>query len=550
MADTYEYGSAVVIGLAVYMVVLLSIGWWASKRVDSETDFLVAGRRLGLILSVGALVATWYGAGTTMGSAGAAYLFGMQGVLFDPYGAALCLVLVGLFFARLVRRGRYLTLVDLFNIRYGKHMALAAGIAMVVAEMGWVGALLVGFGTIIEFFTGLPLGWGIGAATTVLIIYTYLGGMWALTLTDALQMAVIIISMITMLVIALPLVGGWDYVFSNDPGHNFMGINQWSLMPISEAQASPEFENAGFMYYTGHMGWFYWIASIMAIGFGSIAAQDLTQRLLSSKDEETGVRASIISGVMYLALGLIPVILGIIAFKLYPELSFDEVQNKILLIMAAEHLPVPLTIVFVCGLVAALMSSAAAAILAAASIIGYNGLTMVRPDTSDETSLKVTRLLIPIVAGISLLLALRFETIYNLMVVSWTVLLVSLFAAYFAAFYWKKANSMGAIAAFIIGFAVWVFAYFQYIPITMEANTDVIPGIEGVYYDWAMWDSLYIASVWGFAASVVSLIVVSLLTQNTDKPLPLTDIDGNPLDRSGWFGLTAASSYQSSKTGV
>jgi SSS family solute:Na+ symporter len=208
-----------------------------SGRVADESDFLVAGRRLGLVLTTGALIATWYGAGTTMGSAGMAYLFGNQGVVFDPYGAALCLIILGLFFARLVRRGRYLTLVELFELRYGKPMALAAGVAMIIAEMGWIGALLVGFGTIIEFFTGLPLGWGIGIATTVLVVYTYLGGMWALTLTDALQMAIIIVSMVGMLIVVLPLAGGWEYVLSNSADNNYMGINQWAFLPISEADA-------------------------------------------------------------------------------------------------------------------------------------------------------------------------------------------------------------------------------------------------------------------------------------------------------------------------
>ncbi|MEZ5931175.1 MAG: sodium:solute symporter family protein [Alphaproteobacteria bacterium] len=535
----YEYGTIVLIGLGAYMVILLGIGWWASKRVVSESDYLVAGRRLGLVLSTGALIATWYGAGTTMGAAGAAFTFGNQGVLFDPYGAALCLIVVGLVFARLVRRGRYLTMVDLFGLRYGKHMGLAAGFAIVIAEMGWVGALLVGFGTIIEFFTGLPLGWGIGLGTVVLVIYTYLGGMWALTLTDALQMAIIILSMVVMLLIAVPLAGGWDAVFDTSAANNMLNLNQWDFFPTSAANADPEYGNAGFLYYTGHMGWFYWAAALMAIGFGSITAQDLAQRMLSARDERTSVWSCIIAGVLYLVLGLVPVILGMIAFKLYPDLGFEDVKNKVLLIMAAEHLPLIGVVLFVCGLVAALMSSAAAAILAAASIIGYNGMTTFNPEVSDKTTLFVTRLCVPIITAAALVLALRFETIYNLMVVAWTVLLVGLFAPYVAAFFWKKANGMGALAAFIAGFAVWIFAYYLYLPATMAANTDVVPGVEGVYFDWAMWDALYIASIWGLLASIVCLVVFSLLTQRIDPPQPIVDIDRQPLDTGDWFGPAA-----------
>jgi hypothetical protein len=64
LSGTYEYGGVVMVGLGIYMIILLGIGWWAPRQVTAEADFLVAGRRLGLILSTGALVATWYGAGT------------------------------------------------------------------------------------------------------------------------------------------------------------------------------------------------------------------------------------------------------------------------------------------------------------------------------------------------------------------------------------------------------------------------------------------------------------------------------------------------------
>ncbi len=543
MDNVYDYGSWVIGGLAVYMTILLAVGWWASKRVADEADFLVAGRRLGLPLMVGALVATWYGAGTTMGAAGNAYLFGIQGVVFDPFGAALCLFLLGLVFARVVRRSKFMTLVDFFESRYDRRVGGLSAFVMLIAEMGWIGALLVGFGAIINFFTGIPLGWGIGVSTAVLILYTYMGGMYAVTLTDSVQIAVIIVSMIAILLIVmgLPEVGGWSYVFANDPANNWMGINQWDFFPTSAADADPEIGNAGFNFYTGHMGWFYWIAAIMAIGVGSIAAQDVNQRLMSAKSENTSVLSALVSGVVYLVVGMIPVVLGMAAFKLYPEMEFDAVQNQLLLVMAADYMPPALVVVFVCGLVAALMSSAAAATLAGASIVGYNGGKLVNPGISDQASLRWTRIFVPVVACVSLLIALKFETIYNLMVASWTLLLVSNFVPYAAGFFWRKANSYGALAAMIGGFLGWLAGYFHYIPLTSEANIDIVPGVEGVYQPFANWDAIYIGSIWGVIASVVLMIVVSLATQAMAPPKPLLDADGEPLDMTGWFGLTLSS---------
>ncbi|MEP3331062.1 sodium:solute symporter family protein [Sedimentitalea sp.] len=539
MEQTYENGSLVIAGLGIYMLLLLAVGWWASKRVSDEADFLVAGRRLGLPLMVGALVATWFGAGTTMGASGATYLFGVQGVVFDPFGAALCLVLLGVFFARVVRRSKFMTLVDFFESRYNSKVAGLSALVMLIAEMGWIGALLVGFGSIITFFTGIPLAWGIGISTLVLIAYTVMGGMYAVTMTDSVQIAVVTVSMIAIFVIVmgLPEVGGWDYILSNDPSHNWMGINQWDFFPTSEARADAELGNAGFNYYTGHMGWFYWLAAIMAVGVGSIAAQDVNQRLMSAKSENVGVASAIVSGIVYIILGMIPVILGVAAFKLYPDMEFDVVQNQMLLVMAADYLPTGLVIIFVCGLVAALMSSAAAATLAGASIVGYNGGKMLNPNISDEASLRWTRIFVPVVACVSLVIALKFEVIYNLMVAAWTLLLVSNFVPYACGFFWKKANSAGALAAMIGGFLGWIAGFYYYLPITSEANTGVVPGVDGVYQDWANWDAIYIGSIWGVIASVTLMVVVSLATQKSVPPKPVMDADGQPLDMKGWSGL-------------
>lgn len=538
MEYTYAYGSWVIAGLAVYMAALLGIGWWASRRVSNEADFLVAGRRLGIPLMVGALVATWFGAGTTMGAAGASYLFGTQGVVYDPYGAALCLLLLGLVFARVVRRSKFMTLVDYLESRYDARVAGLGAFVMLVAEMGWIGALLVGFGSIIQFFTGIPLAWGIGASTLVLVVYSYLGGMYAVTLTDALQMALIIISMIAILVIVMGQADvGWDYIFSGDPSHNWLGINQWDFLPTPEGRADAELGNAGFNYYTGHMGWFYWLGAIMAIGVGSIPAQDVNQRLMSAKSEDVSVWSAILSSVIYLVLGMVPVILGMAAFKLYPDLAFGDVQNKLLLIMAADYLPVIFVIIFVCGLVAALMSSAAAATLAGAAIIGYNGGKFFNRDITDADSLRLTRLCVPLVACVSLLIALKFETIYHLMVASWTLLLVSMFVPYAAGFFWKGANQLGALAAMLGGFAGWLGGYFFYLPATQAANTDLVPGVPGIYHEWANWDAITIGSVWGVIASVVMMVAVSLATRSIVPPKPLLDADGQPLCTEGWLGL-------------
>jgi len=182
----YQYANLVMAGLSIYLLIMLAVGWWSHKQIRNSTDFIIAGRRLPLFLTTGTLFATWFCGGTLMGTAAQSYLFGNQGVIFDPWGSTLSLLLTGLIFARLIRRGGYLTVIDFFDLRYGKKMGLLAALVQVVAEIGWVGGQLVAFGVILQLFAGIPVFWGITLSCAVLIIYTYLGGMWSVTVTDSL----------------------------------------------------------------------------------------------------------------------------------------------------------------------------------------------------------------------------------------------------------------------------------------------------------------------------------------------------------------------------
>jgi len=520
----YPYASWVLVVLGAYLAGMIYVGWWASKRIKDVTDYVVAGRRMGIFWISGSLFATWFCAGTLMGGAANAYLFGNQGVIFDPWGAALCLILAGFFFVRIMRRGKFITLVDFFEMRYGRTMGLASTIVLIIAEIGWVGAQLVAFGSIIQIFTGFPLWVGIVISTIVLVAYTYMGGMWADTLTDIIQMVILAVGVIVLLPAAISHVGGWSTFFAN--------ASNWAELP---AFAMTPTGDAGYLGYTGTMGWMYYIAAWMAIGLGSIPAQDFMQRALSSRDEKVAVYSSYIAGIGYIVIGVIPVILGMAAFIINPNLTVPETE-MILPWMAMNFLHPLLASLFVAAAVAALMSSGDSALLAIGSMAGYNGLKYFRPGAPERLSLLVTRIVVPIAAVISLLLALYAETIYRLMVIAWTVILVGLFAPYAGAYFWRKANRSGALAALFGGFASWVAFIFYYLPTTMEANVGVIE--EGVVYmDWAIWDAVYVASVPGFAISIALLVVVSLLTQKVDPPRPLVDMDGKPLPVKDWLGI-------------
>ncbi len=533
-ATTYEYANWVLGGLAVFMVAMLVIGYYASTKVKDAEDYMAAGHRLGVLLCTGTLFATWFGAATAMGGAGNAYLFGNQGVLFDPWGAGLCLLIVGLFFARLIRRGRFLTVLDMVESRYSRKVGMSSAIVLYFADLGWLAGMLVGLGAILNQFAGIDMNTGIIIACVIVVIYTYMGGMWAVTLTDFWQMLILIAGVVIIFFAMWPQGGGFDAVFNNTPA-NWSSINQWSFIPTPESAADPEIGNAGFFYYTGIPGWAYWIAAIFSLGLGVIPTQSLLQRFLAAKDELTAVRAGYLGSLLYLTVGMLPVLIGMIYFNLNPDLTIDEALTKILLYCAVDYLPPVLTVIFIIALTAAIMSSADSILLAVSSLLGKNVQSYFRPEATDEQILKMTRRLIPLNAILALAIGLSTNSILNLAVASGVCCFVGITVPFIAGFFWKKANCYGAIASTVGGIVSWIIGYFYFYPMTAEANTGIVE--DGVVYaDWAFWDALYISSGIAPLVGLVLLVVVSLATQKINAPKAFTDVDGNPMDMSDFFG--------------
>jgi len=263
----------------------------------------------------------------------------------------------------------------------------------------------------------------------------------------------------------------------------------------------------------------FYISSWVVQGLGSLSCQDLVQRALAAKDAETSRNASIAAAIGYWTIGVVPALMGIWAILIYPNLANpDEVLPR----LALDYLPLPVFTIFTIGLLAALMSSADSSMLIPPSMIAWNLLPMLKPDLSERAKLMISRLLVPVIAFLSLAIAFWAKTIYFLMNLSWELILMVQGIPFILGIYWKKANRSGAIASVIVNFAVWIPLILWLLPITLEFE-------DGVF-DWAVWDAIYIAAVPALIAGTIAFVVVSLLTQERDPPRPLLDIDGNPIE--------------------
>ena len=160
------------LAIGIYLLATLGVGWWASRRVKNTKDFVMAGRSLPLHIATAAMFATWFGSETIMGAPSRFVDEGLLGVIEDPFGAALCLILVGAFFARRFYQMNLLTFVDFFRIRYSKTAELTAAFLIVPSYFGWIAAQLVAMAVVTQALTNIPFEWGIVFCTAIVFFYT------------------------------------------------------------------------------------------------------------------------------------------------------------------------------------------------------------------------------------------------------------------------------------------------------------------------------------------------------------------------------------------
>jgi SSS family transporter len=478
----------IIIGALAFVAVLFTVGFWASRSVRTNSDFIVAGRRLPLWLCVFTVFATWFGSGTLIGAAGAAYDKGILGVLSNPIGSALCLFLAGLFYVRFLRRMRLLTLPDLFHRRFGRVAEVLCSICIIPAYIGWVGSIFVAFGYVMHTTLSLDTTTAILLSAAVVIIYTFAGGMWAVSITDFLQALVIIVGLLILFPLVLKDLGGFAGLYSQAPAGHF------ALLPPGDFK-----------------DWIWFTQALLVIGIGNIASQDLLQRAFSSRSESVAQWSMYITTFLYLSIAMIPVLLGIAGTVLLPEIADPE---YILPALGMKYLPPAAMAVFVGALFSALMSSADGGILAPASIFGQNILRILKPKVSEKKILWSTRWAILVIGLLGLATALYFQNVYKLMVKSFSILFVGLVIPMTAAIYWKKANTPGAVSSILAGMGSWLL---------LEAVQNTYP-----------------ADLMAAGIGLVTMIVVTLMTHKRYPAQPMTDIDGDTLeyrDRLGILGF-------------
>jgi len=409
------------------------VGFWASKKVKTSGDYMLAGRSLPIVLSSAALFATWFGSETVFGASSEFLKGGLYAVIEDPFGASLCLILFGLFFARKLYNMNLLTLGDFFKVRYGKRTEFVASLCLAPPYVGYIAAQLVAMGLILNVVTGMELWMGVVISAVVVTLYTYIGGMWAISITDFIQSIIIVVGLLVLAIILANKAGGVATVLSEVPRENFR------FFPTLEAKEIITY-----------------LAAWSVLGLGSIPSQDVFQRTMSSGSAKTAVQSCYIAAVLYLTIALLPLFISLCTKHLYPDQLSGDAQLA-LPNMVLMHTALPMQILFFGSLLSAIMSTTSSAILAPASIFSEN---LVKPLSgnrfSDKQLLMGTKVSVLIFSGLGTTMACMRSNIYELVGESSILSLVSLFSPLVFGLYWRRASSTGALLAMMLGILSWI----------------------------------------------------------------------------------------------
>jgi SSS family transporter len=414
------------LGILGYVLIQLGIGIAISRRISTEEDYLLAGRSLGYGLATLSIFATWFGAETCIGAAGEVYSGGLSASTADPFGYSLCLFLMALIAIPLWKRG-ITTLADLFRQRYGISVERVAALILAPSSLIWAAAQIRAFGQIIAASSTLPVETAIIIAATVIILYTVLGGMLADAITDFIQGGILIVGIISLFVL----------VMSNLPD----GESFFTLVPSERLSL-----------YNAEQSWLARIESWAVPVFGSLVAQELIARVLSSRSAKVAQRSAFMASGLYFSIGILPVMIGLVGYIFIPSLQDTE---QILPLMAQKFFPPFLYILFAGALVSAILSTVDSALLAAASLTAHNIVVSMRPDFSEKQKVITARSFVVIFGLCAFIMALYAEGIYGLVEEASAFGSSGLFVIMIFALFTKFGGAKTAMATVLVGGITW-----------------------------------------------------------------------------------------------
>lgn len=424
-------------GIIAYVLLMLVMGIWVSRRIKTDDDYFLAGRSLGPGLATFSIFATWFGAETCIGTAGAVYKYGVSGLHADPLGYSLCIFIMGFVFSKVLWNRKITTIPDLFQKRFSPNVERLAAIIMIPSSIIWAGAQVRAFGQIIMASTSIDFTTAVTAAALVVLVYTVAGGMLADAYNDLIQGVAVIVGLGILLFVIVMDMGGIASALS-------------TIDPSRLKLSTPD---GGEMTFLGRME--FWLVPIM----GSVMAQELVGRVVASRSDKVAYNSCMRAGAIYFLVGMVPVMIGLLGPAYMPNLADPE---TIMPQLAKNHLSSIGYVIFIGALVSAILSTVDSTLLSVSALFSHNIILPSLKNPSEKKKVVIARLGVLLSGTIAYGIAFTSDSITGLVELASSLGGPSILVMTTIALFVKKGNATNAMFAFVGSIITWVVSHFVF----------------------------------------------------------------------------------------
>lgn len=471
--------------VVIYLVAMLAFGFWGKSRTKNSSDYLVAGRRLGPFLYTGTMAAVVLGGASTVGGVGLGYKWGLSGAwLVIAIGVGV--LLLSLAFAPALQRLKIFTVSQMLTLRYGSRNAThMSAIVMLAYTIMLCATSTSAYATIFVVLFGWDRWLAILVGGIIVVIYSTIGGMWSITLADQVQFVIKTVGVFfLMLPFVLNAAGGWSGM---------------------QARLEKDFFTWDFIGLPSIITYF------VVYTLGLLIGQDIWQRVFTAKTPEVARWGGATAGIYCVLYGIAGAVIGMAARVALPNIDVKNLGKDVVYAEVAMNvLPVVIGGIVLAAAVAAMMSTASGALIAAATVARtdvtpfvaswFGKKVEVNTNENPEHDVAANRWWVLGLGLVAIVLAISVSDVVAALTIAYDILVGGLLVAILGGLLWKRGNGLGAALSMVVGTVV-TLATMTILEIKAEVQFDGIYANEPIYY--------------GLIASALVYIVASLATKPT-----------------------------------
>ncbi|MDI6844648.1 MAG: sodium:solute symporter family protein [Candidatus Saccharicenans sp.] len=469
-----------------YLLVLMVINFLRAKKVKSQEDFMVAGRKLKWSVMVFTLICTWIGSGTFISGAEFASKAGFS-ALWLSAGAWVGIIIIYFLAAKIQTFGQY-TIGDILEVRYGPLARLFGAMALVISFTAIVSYQFVAGGFILNVATDGAISdqTGIYLAATFVILFTALGGMVAVAYTDLPNGIIILLACLLSVPFVYAAAGGLSGATASLPPGYFSVVNE-------QFGANPTLKALG-----------YFLSTMFLL----LGVQSMYQKFYSARSPRDAKKAVVFWTIGTIFVETMVVVIAVFSYSKFKDqinLSIPKEGGKVVLLAARNLVPPPIGVLLLGAACAVVISTGMNYLLSPSSnLIRDIYQRFIKQQADDRKLVALQKVFIVIIGVIAFLLALRLKSVLEMSYFAYTIYGVAITPALIAALAWKRVTRAGGLASIISGTVVCI---------ALKVLAEVLPP-----------EKVPEGDPWGIplifpalAVSLLSLIVVSLLTKPPKK---------------------------------